>query len=108
MRRASTRSPQNLPTAARRSDRRTIAAILIGLTPLAAVVYAPLAHVGFVSYDDGEYVFLNPMVSAGLTWRAVAWAFTTGHAANWHPLTWLSLQLDAQLFGGQSAGAFHL
>jgi tetratricopeptide (TPR) repeat protein len=29
----------------------------------------------------------------------VAWAFTTGHAANWHPLTWLSHMLDVSLFG---------
>jgi len=37
----------------------------------------------------------------------VVWAFTTGHASNWHPLTWLSLQLDAQLFGTQAWG-YHL
>ncbi|PYJ08234.1 MAG: hypothetical protein DME25_02015, partial [Verrucomicrobia bacterium] len=35
------------------------------------------------------------------------WAFTTGHASNWHPLTWLSHALDCQLFG-QRAGAHHL
>jgi tetratricopeptide (TPR) repeat protein len=29
----------------------------------------------------------------------VAWAFTTTHASNWHPLTWLSHMLDCQLFG---------
>ncbi|MBM4272580.1 MAG: tetratricopeptide repeat protein, partial [Deltaproteobacteria bacterium] len=27
------------------------------------------------------------------------WAFTTSHASNWHPLTWLSHMLDVQLFG---------
>ncbi len=32
------------------------------------------------------------------------WAFQTGYAANWHPLTWLSLMLDAQLFGTGAAG----
>ena len=36
------------------------------------------------------------------------WAFTTPHAANWHPLTWLSLQLDATLFGSDSAWGYHL
>jgi hypothetical protein len=28
----------------------------------------------------------------------LAWVFQTGHAANWHPLTWLSHMLDGQLF----------
>lgn len=27
------------------------------------------------------------------------WAFTSSRAYNWHPLTWLSLMLDCQLFG---------
>src|SRR5262249_13445773 len=35
----------------------------------------------------------------GLRRQNVAWAFTTVHTANWFPLTWLSLQLDAQLYG---------
>ena len=38
-------------------------------------------------------------VQSGLSWQGVKWAFTTGHASNWHPLTWLSLMLDCQLFG---------
>jgi tetratricopeptide (TPR) repeat protein len=42
-----------------------------------------------------------------LTADAVRWAFTTGHAANWHPLTWLSLMLDCQLFG-PGPGRIHL
>ena len=34
----------------------------------------------------------------------MAWAFTTFHAANWHPLTWLSHMLDSQLFGMNAGG----
>src|SRR5439155_6503836 len=34
----------------------------------------------------------------------VVWAFQTGHASNWHPLTWLSHMLDYQLFGAHPAG----
>src|SRR5262249_3052840 len=41
----------------------------------------------------------NPWVYTGLTKTNVAWAFTTFHAANWHPGTWLSLQLDVELYG---------
>jgi len=39
------------------------------------------------------------MVKAGLTAKGIIWAFTTFHAANWHPLTWLSHMLDSQIFG---------
>jgi len=38
-------------------------------------------------------------VQAGLTWEGIKWAFTTTHAYNWHPVTWLSHMADAQLFG---------
>jgi protein O-mannosyl-transferase len=61
----------------------------------------------FVSYDDNSYVYENPRVLNGLTANAVSWAFTTGYSANWHPLTWLSLMLDCQLFG-TNAGRMHL
>jgi len=37
----------------------------------------------------------------------VIWAFGTIHAEFWHPLTWLSLMLDYQLFG-LNAGGYHI
>jgi Tfp pilus assembly protein PilF len=49
--------------------------------------------------DDEKYVYRNPHVLRGLTREGFSWAFTTFHAANWHPLTWLSHMLDAELFG---------
>jgi len=39
------------------------------------------------------------MVENGLTWAGIKWAFTTGHASNWHPLTWISHMADCQLAG---------
>ena len=77
----------------------------IGL--LAALAYLPVIDCGFVNYDDGPYVYENTRVSGGLSWDSFRWAFTTYHAANWHPLTWLSLQADAAVFGNQPFG-FHL
>lgn len=67
------------------------------------VAAAVAAHVfciqnGFVDYDDDDYVFLNPHVSAGLSLENVRWAFTTGHAANYHPLTWLSHMMDVSIW----------
>lgn len=69
-------------------------------------VFWPVADHAFLNFDDPHYVVGNAEVRGGLTWRSVAWAFTTRHAANWHPLTWLSHMLDCQLFGLQ-AGIHH-
>jgi len=79
--------------------------VLVLLLLLAtAAVYAPVRHFDFVNYDDPEYVTANPHVQSGLTWRNVIWALHTGHASNWHPVTWWSHMLDAQLFGAAAAG----
>ena len=77
------------------------------LTVITAAVYAPVAGFDFVRFDDPDYVTRNEQVKAGLTWEGLRWAFTTGHVANWHPLTWLSHMLDVQLFG-LNPGAHHL
>jgi tetratricopeptide (TPR) repeat protein len=70
------------------------------------VIYLPVRTAGFV-YDDLDYVVNNPIVQKGLSWAGVRWAFTTSHSAAWHPLTWLSLMLDCQLFG-LDPGAQHV
>jgi Flp pilus assembly protein TadD len=93
------------PARPRRRDHRLwIAAALVGLT---LAVYAPVRHHDFVNLDDAQYVSQNPAVLAGLTWQGVAWAFTAGHAGNWHPLTWISHMIDVELFG-RGAGGPHL
>jgi tetratricopeptide (TPR) repeat protein len=80
-----------------------LTAVLVAGTLL---LYWPATRYDFVDLDDSDYVFANPHVQAGLSWSNVAWAFATSHAVNWHPLTWLSLMLDADLFGQKAAG-FH-
>ena len=82
------------------------AAVLLLVLITLGVYWSATTH-GFVDYDDGDYVTGNSQVQAGLNWAGVKWAFTTGHASNWHPLTWLSHQLDASLFGLR-AGGHHL
>jgi Flp pilus assembly protein TadD len=89
------------------SPRARTAWTALALLALVAVVYAPVRGHSFVSWDDPTYVFLNPRVTGGPTWENVRWAFTTGHAGNWHPLTWLSHMLDVALFG-PDAGGHHL
>ena len=70
-------------------------------------MYAPVRHHEFVNFDDSQYVSENRHVTSGLSGPALSWALTTGHASNWHPLTWLSHQLDVELFG-LDPGRHHL
>jgi Flp pilus assembly protein TadD len=80
----------------------------VGLVLAGAVLagfWPALGH-GFVDMDDADYVTMNSRVQGGLSWSNTAWAFTTRRASNWHPLTWLSLQADAALFGLEPRG-FH-
>jgi tetratricopeptide (TPR) repeat protein len=74
------------------------------LAAVTAAVYWPVTRCDFLNYDDPDYFTSNPHVLAGLTPGGVRWAFTTGHAGNWHPLTWLSLMLDAGLSGPGPTG----
>ena len=75
------------------------AAIAIGVATLAALVFLQTRSFGFVNFDDPSYLSANDAVRAGLSWRGARWAFTTFATGNWHPLTWLSLMLDIDLFG---------
>jgi len=70
-------------------------------------VYWQVRNFSFVNYDDGQYVTENRYVQDGLTLKSIAWAFTTVHMSNWHPLTWISHMLDYQLYG-MSPGQHHL
>jgi tetratricopeptide (TPR) repeat protein len=82
---------------------------LIGITLLVLgvlIIYWQTSDFAFVSFDDPDYVYKNEIVRQGLSWLGFKWAFTTFHAANWHPLTWLSHMLDVTLFG-LDAGAHH-
>ncbi|MHB8834575.1 MAG: tetratricopeptide repeat protein [Candidatus Methylomirabilia bacterium] len=74
---------------------------------LVAAIYRPVPGFGFVTLDDGIYVYENPHVLGGLTPANIVWSFTTLHAGFWMPLTWLSLMADASLWGGW-AGGYHL
>jgi len=81
--------------------------ICLALAIAAFVVYAPLIHSDFISFDDGDYVYENNHIISGPTPQNIVWAFTNPHANNYHPLTSLSLMLDSVLFGLKPAG-FHL
>ena len=71
------------------------------------VAFAPALACKFVNFDDPNYVLQNEHVLDGITPDGARWALTTFAQANWHPLTWLSLQLDASIWGRNPLG-FHL
>ncbi len=80
------------------------------LAAATVAVYVPAYTAHFVNYDDNAYVYWNEHVTPGLTAAGVRWAFTTTDTVNWYPLTWLSFQLDQQLYGHNvnPAGGFHI
>jgi tetratricopeptide (TPR) repeat protein len=87
------------------SNRKRDSWIVCLLVALATVcVYGQVVHFSFVSFDDPDYVYENSMVREGLSWKTIKWAFTTSHASNWHPLTWLSHLLDWTLYGSNAGG----
>src|SRR5208337_527819 len=77
------------------------------LVVVTLAVYWPVTHCDFLYLDDPDYFMANPHVQTGLKSSNLVWAFTTGHASNWHPLTWMSHMLDCQVFA-LWAGGHHL
>jgi protein O-mannosyl-transferase len=86
------------------AQRWRIAGICAGLVAITCAVFGQTLRHGFVNFDDGDYVYANPVVLQGLTARGFKWAFARGHAYNWHPLTWLSHMLDSQIYGQGPTG----
>ena len=87
-------------------SRPAVIALLLALA--VAAVYAPVIDFEFVDYDDDVYVTKNQEVRQGLTAEGFRWAFTTGRASNWHPVTWLSHMLwfvFTRAFMGSDFGA---
>jgi tetratricopeptide (TPR) repeat protein len=84
-----------------------VIAIYFVLAVSTFLVFWQVRNFDFADIDDGIYVYENPHVSNGLTANNVFWAFTANRSGHWHPVTWLSLMLDCQLFGA-NAGRIHL
>ena len=99
--------PAPRPPAAARRALGALTALLLAAATLAA--YWRAFDCGFVNYDDNAYVYERDEVKGGLTWDHFKWAFTTTETVNWYPLTWISLQLDANIWGGVGRPfGFHL
>jgi Flp pilus assembly protein TadD len=90
--------------ARRRPARLRAAALAAALALFTAAAFLPVLRNGFIGVDDPDYVTGNPRVLAGPTPEGIAWAFTSVHSFNWHPLTWVSHMVDARVFGLAPAG----
>ncbi len=84
---------------------RTTLYICLVLAVLTLAVYGRSVSFGFV-YDDVAYVENNRTLLQGVTVYGLGRALVTHYQSNWHPLTWISLMLDAEI-GGGTPGVFH-
>ncbi len=82
---------------------RDAALVLVAI--LALLVTLPAIHNGFVDHDDPLYI-KDTLVSQGITRDGISFAFTSVDPLYWHPLTWLSHELDFE-FSGSSSVAHH-
>jgi Flp pilus assembly protein TadD len=89
---------------ARLSEKKLFALVCLVLAFGTAALYWPITHHQFIIFDDDEYVAANNHVLTGLNWTNAVWAFDGAHAANWHPLTWISHQADGSVFGADPGG----
>jgi tetratricopeptide (TPR) repeat protein len=95
---------KEIPATREANWNKTDVTIALVLALVTLGLYGPVLGHAFIDFDDDLYVTANPMVQQGWTWHVLAWAWTTGHASNWHPLTWLSHITDCSLFGLEPAG----
>ena len=77
-----------------------LAAILL----LTGAVYGQVLGFPFVNFDDDVHVFENRHVRTGLSYDNLLWAFGIHGPSQWHPLAWLSHQLDSECFGTAAGG----
>jgi tetratricopeptide (TPR) repeat protein len=66
-------------------------------------VYYQVSSFDFVSYDDPNYISYTSKI---ISLDNITELFFSIDYANWHPLTWMSLMLDYNLYGS-NAGGYH-
>jgi hypothetical protein len=87
-----------------KQPRTTLYIVLFLLAASTFFAYWNIDSCEFISLDDHQYVSKNYHVLSGFNKKNILWAFATVEAANWHPLTWLSHELDCELYGDKPAG----
>ncbi len=79
----------------------------IGLAAAVLAIYGQTLHFKFVNFDDDVHVSENIHVTTGVTLSNLQWDFGIHGPSQWHPLAWLSHQLDCTWFG-LNPGGHHL
>lgn len=80
--------------------------ICLALTLAVFLVYIRALRNGFIDFDDSFFVTQNTQVKKGLSWEGFQYAWTALDGF-WHPLTWLSLELDYHFYGLKHPAGFH-
>jgi len=94
----------NAPARETRKDERwQVTGLCLALAVMTFAVFGQTVRHEFVNFDDNGYVYENPVVAQGLTLKGLSWAWSF-HCDNWHPLTWLSHEVDCQLYGLHPGG----
>jgi len=83
---------------------RDLLLLCVALAIITIAVYLQAGTHPFTYYDDPNYVTRNPLVGAGVALENLFGAFTSVHASNWHPVTWISHMIDVELYGMNPAG----
>lgn len=76
------------------------------LTAVTVLNNWPMAAFGF-AWDDHGYVVRNYPIQDPVSLKSLLWCLTAFAEANWHPMTWLALHLQFQLFG-LNPGGYHV
>ncbi len=79
----------------------------IGLAIAVTAIYGQTTRFKFVNFDDDVHVSENSHVTTGVTLMNLQWDFGIHGPSQWHPLAWLSHQLDCT-WHGLHAGGHHL
>jgi len=70
---------------------RSILLPCIAIITITLAVYFQVGDHEFLNFDDNDYITENSHVASGITSENLIWAFISVDAANWHPVTWISL-----------------
>ena len=82
-----------------------VAAACLALVAAVALLYQPVRHHRFVSFDDPVYVTENPVVRGGWSADGIRYALGGSHGGNWHPVTTVSHLLDVEWLGAEPEDA---
>jgi hypothetical protein len=70
---------------------------------LSIILYWPITPFQYIYYDDPEWIFGNPIVLGGLSWKSLHWAIAGIVNYTWCPLTNFSFLLESVIFGAHAA-----